>query len=78
MSLVTNGEHSDFMRNQDVAMRHISNCMPSIELSLRCKNIIDISKEFYELGKIDEEEHVQDLIKIAHLMGATYSIEKTE
>lgn len=72
MSLVTNGEHSDFMRRQDRAMKCISELLPKIELDLRCKNMIEISKSLYKEDKISDEEYIADLLQIAKMMGVTY------
>ena len=72
MSLVTNGEHSDFMRRQDRAMQRIEEFLTKIEMDLRCKNMIEISKSLYEIDKISKDEYVADLLQISKTMGATY------
>ena len=71
---LTVGQHNDMLWRQDAAMRQITSDSPVIAQSLRCNVIFNISKELYDLGEISKEEHVEDLIKIADMLGAKYNL----
>ena len=72
---LTVGQHNDLLWRQDTAMKQITNNLPWIADSLRGSVIFNVSKELYDLGKISKEEHVDDLLKIAKLVGVEYKLE---
>lgn len=72
---LTVGQHNDMLWRQDAAMQQINHGLPWIADSLRGNVIFNVSKELYDLGKISKEEYIDDLIKVAKLVGVTYKLE---
>lgn len=73
---LTVGQHDHMLWRQDEAMRKISLYSPLIAEALRGEIVLKISKELHDMGKISDEEYVDDLLKIGDLMQVHWNIKK--